>query len=77
MAKACGWIERDLEVVLGVLSEIDGGHPARTEFALDGIAVRKSLANRVGNVQRSTVDGEDGLTYRLPRPEASAFDSRK
>ena len=29
----------DLAVVLDVIGEVDGGHPARTEFPLDGVAV--------------------------------------
>jgi len=32
---------RDLAVVLQVLGKVDGGHPAGTELALDGVAVGK------------------------------------
>jgi len=31
---------RDLSVVLEVLGEVDGGHPARTDFSLDAVAGR-------------------------------------
>ena len=31
-------LQRDLPLVLQVVREIDGGHPALTEFALDAVA---------------------------------------
>src|SRR6476619_4916611 len=46
----------DRAVVLQVLSEVDGGHPAATELALDRIAVGKGDrqdSQRVGHGPRS------------------------
>ncbi len=34
--------DRDLAVVLQILVKVNGRHAARTEFALDGVAIRES-----------------------------------
>jgi hypothetical protein len=39
-------LERDLAVMPDVFGEVDGGHPARTELALDAVLVRQRLAKR-------------------------------
>ena len=36
-------LERDLAVVLEVAGEVDGGHPALPELALDGVAVGEGV----------------------------------
>ena len=37
-------LERDLALVLDVLGQVDGGHAARAELALDGVAVGEGVA---------------------------------
>ena len=55
-------LERDLAVVLDVLGEIDRGHPALPELALDGVAVGEGLAKGVEDVHGSTAKERNGLT---------------
>jgi len=58
-------LQRHGAAELEISGEIDGGHPARAELALDGVAVDEGTTKRVENVHRSTAVLRDGLTYRL------------
>jgi len=43
--------ERDLAVVPQVMREVDGGHPARAELALDAIAVGEAGGESIRGVR--------------------------
>ena len=55
-------LEGDRAVVLEVVGQIDGGHPAAPELALKRVAVVESLAERRGNV------GQEGPSVMRDSP---------
>ena len=65
-------LHRDQAVVLEVLGQIDGGHAARTELALDGVAVCEGGGETLEGAQRrSVVAGSvvtgGGASYHVSR----------
>jgi len=69
-------LESDLPVVLGVPSEVDRGHAAASELALERVAVTKGVGQGGGR----PVGHEDALreTYRIwrSRPAAASTGGR-
>jgi len=59
-------LERHLAIVLEILGEVDGGHPTRTELALDRVAIGEGDGETVALIRQQTL-----LTsYRLPHRES-------
>jgi hypothetical protein len=56
-------LERDLPVVLEVVGQVDGGHPAKTHLALDPVAPAQGSAQAVqcGGHERAISKSPTGL----------------
>ena len=64
-------LERDLAVVLEILGEIDRGHPALTQLALDPVAVDEDGSRQRGHVPKLALGGggrhgREGIGHRVP-----------
>ena len=63
-------LERDLAVVLEVAGEVDGGHAARAELALDDVPIIECCGNQrgfvahAGKVRRVSRERQSAVTFR-------------
>jgi hypothetical protein len=60
-------LDGDLALVLEVLGEVDGGHPALAELALEPVAVGEAGAQAFGDGRRHRVASRPGATGESAR----------
>src|SRR5262249_49436797 len=60
-------LKRDVAIVLEIARQIDGGHSAGADFALDGVTIGKGGAKPVGNRHGR----RQGRTWKIMRPVLS------
>ncbi len=74
-------LDRHLAVVSDILGEVDRGHPAGTEFALDAVAVGQACPERVDAHEpapvRRRVEGAALAASRFASLTCAAPDSRR